>query len=214
MSWDITHTRIIGGHSEGTKLTQTFSHVEIRISSPTDGANVKLNLRGLLGLGKNDLNVNEYPGILGSFGVTSSNKKRNNNNKGNSDGNRIPKGVPLSKRFQEKLMVVLVVVAKKVVVDERAFVQCGGGTLGGDEIGEFKSSFVEGDVDKLVDFSLEAIEDEEVSLVDGVFEGAFGALGEETWYCGDGVVVSSCVRSINNLFGGIMLIFGLLEEVA
>ncbi|GJW74037.1 hypothetical protein Tco_0133407 [Tanacetum coccineum] len=60
----------------------------------------------------------------------------------------------------------------------------GGGTLGGDEI------------------------------VDGVFKGAFGALGEETWYCGDGVVVSSCVRSINNLFGGIMLIFGLLEEVA
>ncbi|GJR77051.1 hypothetical protein Tco_0089416 [Tanacetum coccineum] len=60
----------------------------------------------------------------------------------------------------------------------------GGGTLGGDEI------------------------------VDGVFKGAFGALGEETWYCGDGVVVSSYVRSINNLFGGIMLIFGLLEEVA
>ncbi|GKF27202.1 hypothetical protein Tco_0083096, partial [Tanacetum coccineum] len=46
----------------------------IRISSPTDGANVEVNLRGLLGLGKNDLNVNEYPGMLGSFGVTSSTK--------------------------------------------------------------------------------------------------------------------------------------------
>ncbi|GJU67592.1 hypothetical protein Tco_1253851 [Tanacetum coccineum] len=32
------------------------------------------------------------------------------------------------------------------------------------------------------DLSLEAMEDEEVALVDGVFEGAFGALGYE-WWC-------------------------------
>ncbi|GJW26356.1 hypothetical protein Tco_0040167 [Tanacetum coccineum] len=42
----------------------------------------------------------------------------------------------------------------------------GGGTLGGGEI---------------------AMEDEEVALVDGVFEGAFGVLGDEWWCVGDGV---------------------------
>ncbi|GJR42798.1 hypothetical protein Tco_1310901 [Tanacetum coccineum] len=52
--------------------------------------------------------------------------------------------------------------------------------------------------EKLVSLSLEAMEDEEVVMVDGVFEGAFRALGDETW-------------SVNNCFGGIMLIFGLLE---
>ncbi|GJS64671.1 hypothetical protein Tco_0679235 [Tanacetum coccineum] len=40
-------------------------------------------------------------------------------------------------------------------------VGCGGGTLGGGEI-----------------------EDDEVALVDGVFEGAFGALGDESWCFG------------------------------
>ncbi|GKA33536.1 hypothetical protein Tco_0719965 [Tanacetum coccineum] len=40
----------------------------------------------------------------------------------------------------------------------------GGGTLGGGEI--------------------EAMEDEEVAMVDGVFEGAFGALGNEIWCFG------------------------------
>nr|GEY24887.1 hypothetical protein [Tanacetum cinerariifolium] len=87
----------------------------------------------------------------------------------------------------------MVVVAKKMAVDEKALVQY---------------------VEKLDDKNLEAMEDEEVSLVDGVFKSAFEALGEETWYCGDGFVVSSCVRSINNLFGGTMLTFDLLEEVA
>ncbi|GJR10189.1 hypothetical protein Tco_0792841 [Tanacetum coccineum] len=45
----------------------------------------------------------------------------------------------------------------------------------------------DGDVEEVGDFSLDAMEDEEVSLVYGVFECAFGALG------------------------GMMLIFGLLD---
>ncbi|GKB83279.1 hypothetical protein Tco_0950174 [Tanacetum coccineum] len=36
-----------------------------------------------------------------------------------------------------------------------------------------------------------AMEDEEVALVNGVFEGAFGALGDESWCFGDAVLVSS-----------------------
>nr|GEZ45052.1 hypothetical protein [Tanacetum cinerariifolium] len=44
---------------------------------------------------------------------------------------------------------------------------------------------------KLGDLSLKAMEDEEVALVDGVFEGAFGALGDESWCFDDGVLVSS-----------------------
>ncbi|GJW75675.1 hypothetical protein Tco_0135045 [Tanacetum coccineum] len=39
------------------------------------------------------------------------------------------------------------------------------------------------------DLSLESMEDEEVSLVDGIFEGAFGALDDETWFLGAGVLV-------------------------
>ncbi|GJZ74242.1 hypothetical protein Tco_0638388 [Tanacetum coccineum] len=35
------------------------------------------------------------------------------------------------------------------------------------------------DVEKVGDLSLEAMEDEEVAMVDGVFEGAFSALGDE-----------------------------------
>ncbi|GJV13860.1 hypothetical protein Tco_1355401 [Tanacetum coccineum] len=42
----------------------------------------------------------------------------------------------------------------------------GGGTLGGGGL---------------------AMEDKEVALVDGVFEGAFGALGDEWWCVGDEV---------------------------
>ncbi|GKD68373.1 hypothetical protein Tco_1322463 [Tanacetum coccineum] len=68
-----------------------------------------------------------------------------------------------------------------------SYVGGGGGTLGG------------------------AIDDGEVALVDGVFDGAFGALGDESWCFGGGVLVSSLVRSMNNCLGGMMMIFGLLE---
>ncbi|GJU87916.1 retrovirus-related pol polyprotein from transposon TNT 1-94 [Tanacetum coccineum] len=54
---------------------------------------------------------------------------------------------------------------------------------------------------------------EEVSFVDGVLEGALGALGDEFGSLGDGVFVSSWVKSTNNCFGGMMLIFGLLETL-
>ncbi|GKB59761.1 hypothetical protein Tco_0915947, partial [Tanacetum coccineum] len=57
------------------------------------------------------------------------------------------------------------------------------------------------------------IKDEEVSLVDGVLEGALGALGDEIRSLGNGVVMSSWVKSTNNCFGGMMLIFGLLETL-
>ncbi|GJZ98877.1 hypothetical protein Tco_0671330 [Tanacetum coccineum] len=59
----------------------------------------------------------------------------------------------------------------------------------------------------------DSIEDEEVSLVDGVLEGALGALGDESLSVGDGVFMSSWVKSTNNCFGGMMLIFGLLEAL-
>ncbi|GKC83707.1 hypothetical protein Tco_1139424, partial [Tanacetum coccineum] len=36
-----------------------------------------------------------------------------------------------------------------------------------------------------------SMEEEEVPLVDGVFEGALGALGDESRCLGDGVLVSS-----------------------
>ncbi|GJR80048.1 hypothetical protein Tco_0150833 [Tanacetum coccineum] len=39
---------------------------------------------------------------------------------------------------------------------------------------------VDEEVEEVGDSSLEAIEDDEVALVDGVFEGAFGALGDES----------------------------------
>ncbi|GJS74012.1 hypothetical protein Tco_0706853 [Tanacetum coccineum] len=43
---------------------------------------------------------------------------------------------------------------------------------------------VEGDVEEVDDLSLEALEDEEVAMVDGVFKGAFGALDDESWCLG------------------------------
>ncbi|GJV12232.1 hypothetical protein Tco_1353773 [Tanacetum coccineum] len=62
----------------------------------------------------------------------------------------------------------------------------GVGTLRGGEIGEFKKELVDGGVEEVGDLSLESMEDEEVSLVDGIFEGAFGALDDETWFLGAG----------------------------
>ncbi|GJT71519.1 hypothetical protein Tco_1030805 [Tanacetum coccineum] len=61
--------------------------------------------------------------------------------------------------------------------------------------------------------TLKSIEDEEISFVDGVLEGALGALGDKIRSLGDGVFVSSWVKSTNNCFGGMMLIFGLLETL-
>ncbi|GJV51703.1 hypothetical protein Tco_1447444 [Tanacetum coccineum] len=46
-------------------------------------------------------------------------------------------------------------------------------------IGERVRPLVDGDVEEVGDLSLEAMEDEEVALVVGVFDGAFGALGDE-----------------------------------
>ncbi|GKD15484.1 hypothetical protein Tco_1199891 [Tanacetum coccineum] len=61
----------------------------------------------------------------------------------------------------------------------------------------------------------------ELEVVDKLFEemlmgssnhlGALGALGDEFGSLGDGVFVSSWVKSTNNCFGGMMLIFGFLE---
>ncbi|GJW00037.1 hypothetical protein Tco_1555288 [Tanacetum coccineum] len=47
-------------------------------------------------------------------------------------------------------------------------------------IGERVRPLVEGDVKEVGDLSFEAMGDDEVALVDGVFEGAFGALGDES----------------------------------
>ncbi|GJZ90138.1 DNA repair protein RAD51 homolog 2 isoform X1 [Tanacetum coccineum] len=55
------------------------------------------------------------------------------------------------------------------------------------------------------------MDDEKVALVDGVFDGAFSALGNESWCFGEGVLVSSLVRSMNNCLGGMMVSFGLLK---
>nr|GEW18233.1 hypothetical protein [Tanacetum cinerariifolium] len=77
----------------------------------------------------------------------------------------------------EKLIVV---VANLVVVVVQACVQCGRGTIGGGDIGEFKYPLVNDVVEEVGDLSLESMEDEEVAMVDGVFEGAFEALRDKT----------------------------------
>ena len=50
-------------------------------------------------------------------------------------------------------------------------------------------------------------------LVDEVLEGALGALGDEHCGGGDGVVLSSWVRSMMRCLGGMMTIFCLLEDL-
>ena len=44
-------------------------------------------------------------------------------------------------------------------------------------------------------------------MVEGVLEGALGALGDEHLGCGNGVVLSLLVRSMKSCFGGIMTSF-------
>ncbi|GKF63354.1 hypothetical protein Tco_0186802, partial [Tanacetum coccineum] len=86
----------------------------------------------------------------------------------------------------------------------------------GDGVSNWTSSGVfgeRGDVDDVGDLGMQSIEDEEVAFVDGVLEGALGALGDEFGSLGDGVFVSSWVKSTNNCFSGMMLIFGLLETL-
>ncbi|GJU26625.1 hypothetical protein Tco_1165246 [Tanacetum coccineum] len=101
----------------------------------------------------------------------------------------------------EKVMVVWVEVAKMVVVVGKAFFNVGEHVLEfisqtkdeGSAVNANKNeSPCASNVEEVGDFNFETMEGEEVSLVYGVFKGAFGTLGEETWYCGEGVVVSSC----------------------
>ncbi|GJV17619.1 hypothetical protein Tco_1362942 [Tanacetum coccineum] len=69
-------------------------------------------------------------------------------------------------------------------------------------------ALIDEDVKGFGEFSLEVMDDERVSLVDGVFD---GALSDESWCFGEGVLVSSLVRSMNTCLGGMMVIFGLLK---
>ncbi|GKB64994.1 hypothetical protein Tco_0921180 [Tanacetum coccineum] len=54
---------------------------------------------------------------------------------------------------------------------------------------------------------------DDVSLVDGVFDGAFDGDGDEDFVIGEGVVVpsSSLVKSINSFLGGMMISLIFLE---
>ena len=54
---------------------------------------------------------------------------------------------------------------------------------------------------------MDGMEEVEFPLVEGVLDGALGALGDEHWGCGDGVVLSSFVRSMKSCLGGIMTSF-------
>ena len=60
---------------------------------------------------------------------------------------------------------------------------------------------------------VEGIEEDDVPWVEGVFDCAFGALGDEHCGGGDGVVLSSWVRSIKRCLGGMMAIFCLLDDL-
>nr|GEV89396.1 hypothetical protein [Tanacetum cinerariifolium] len=50
-----------------------------------------------------------------------------------------------------------------------------------------------------------------VMSVDDVLDGALGVFDDRCCCFSDGVLASSCVRSMNNLLGGIIVIFGFLE---
>ncbi|GJS64658.1 hypothetical protein Tco_0679222 [Tanacetum coccineum] len=56
----------------------------------------------------------------------------------------------------------------------------GGETLGGGDNGGFRLPFVEGDDERVGDFGVKSIEEDEVSLMDGVLEGALGALEDDS----------------------------------
>ena len=51
---------------------------------------------------------------------------------------------------------------------------------------------------------VDGMEEDDAPWVEGIFDGAFGALGDEIWGGGDGVLVSSWVRSMKGCFGGMM----------
>nr|GEW01384.1 reverse transcriptase [Tanacetum cinerariifolium] len=53
------------------------------------------------------------------------------------------------------------------------------------------AELVDGDVEEVGDLSFKAIKNKEVALVDGVFDGAFGALGDQSRFLGDWVLESS-----------------------
>ncbi|GKC72349.1 hypothetical protein Tco_1118232, partial [Tanacetum coccineum] len=42
--------------------------------------------------------------------------------------------------------------------------------------------WVDGDVEDVGDLGLSSMKDKKVAMVDGVFEGAFGALGDKSWF--------------------------------
>ncbi|GKC26932.1 hypothetical protein Tco_1034226 [Tanacetum coccineum] len=52
---------------------------------------------------------------------------------------------------------------------------------------------------------------DEVSLVDGVLKCALGALGDDLGSLGDGIIVSSFVKSMKSCFGGMMVNFGFFD---
>nr|GEV20738.1 hypothetical protein [Tanacetum cinerariifolium] len=65
----------------------------------------------------------------------------------------------------------------------------GGEGIEGDEVLNWMSSgvigerlLVDGDVEEVGDLILESMEDKKVAAVDGVFKGAFRALGDKTWF--------------------------------
>ncbi|GKB81869.1 hypothetical protein Tco_0948764 [Tanacetum coccineum] len=74
---------------------------------------------------------------------------------------------------------------------------------GGDGVLKAKSSGVIGERVRVMSI---AIDDEDVPLVDGVLDGLFGAFGDRGCCFSDGVLASSCVRSMNNFLGGIKVI--------